>query len=239
MNKIELFIFDMDGLMFDTGRLSYRGYFNSAEKHDYELNHNVYYYLTGKTDPDIRLGMKELYGEEVPYNEWRDSMNVFKNELLAKEKTVHKKYGLVPLLDFAKEQGVKIAVASSSNREKVSTYLEMEGLTDYFDVLLAGDEVEAGKPNPEIFLKASQKAGVDPAHALVFEDSRVGIEAARRAGILSVLVEDDITDLPVRKGRYPLKKDLSRLRERPAPADFQFHDLLQARNFLAKKELFL
>ncbi|MDG3374740.1 hypothetical protein P5D95_25045, partial [Vibrio parahaemolyticus] len=76
MNKIELFIFDMDGLMFDTGRLSYRGYFNSAEKHDYELNHNVYYYLTGKTDPDIRLGMKELYGEEVPYNEWRDSMNV-------------------------------------------------------------------------------------------------------------------------------------------------------------------
>ncbi|GMC04873.1 hypothetical protein K4E_24560 [Enterococcus thailandicus] len=50
---------------------------------------------------------------------------------------------------------------------------------------------------------------------------------------------DDITDLPVRKGRYPLKKDLSRLRERPAPADFQFHDLLQARNFLAKKELFL
>ena len=50
MNTIQLVIFDMDGLMFETGRLAYRAYLKSAEEHDFELIHDVYYYLTGKRD---------------------------------------------------------------------------------------------------------------------------------------------------------------------------------------------
>lgn len=239
MNKIELLIFDMDGLMFDTGRLAYRAYFKSAQRHDYEITHNVYYYLTGRTEKDIRQGMKELYGAEVPYDEWRDSMNEFKNEILTAEKRVHKKYGLKELLQFSKEQKLKVALASSTNREKVQYYLDIEGIQEYFDVLIAGDEVTHGKPNPEIFLTACKKAAVLPEHAVVLEDSAAGIQAAKSGGIKSILVEDDITSLPTRKGKYPLQKDLTHLREKPAPADYQFHDLLQARNFLAKKKLYL
>ncbi|MFV0560087.1 MAG: HAD family hydrolase [Enterococcus sp.] len=237
MAKVELFILDMDGLMFDTGRLGYQSYFHAAEKYNYELNHAVYYYLTGRTDADIRIGMKELYGSDVPYNEWRDAVNLFRNESVKTSQNVRKKYGLVPLLKFAKEQGVKIAVASSTKRETVLRYLDMEKISGYFDVILAGDEVAQGKPNPEIFLKASKKANVDPKYALVFEDSIVGIEAARRAGIMSVLIEDDISDLPIWKGVHLLKKDLAQLRTDRKFADFQFCDLVQARKFLKANAL--
>ncbi|MGX7352752.1 HAD family hydrolase [Enterococcus canis] len=239
MDKIELFIFDMDGLLFDTGRLAYRAYYRSAEKHDFEITHNVYYYLTGRTEADIREEMAVLYGTDVDSSEWRRSMNEFKEEILAKEQRVFKKKGVREIFQFAQEQGVKIAVASSNSRDKVKAYLEMEGIQEDVDLMVTGDQVSKGKPDPEIFLTACKEAGIAPDHAVVFEDSAAGIEAASRAGIRSFLIEDDITDLPTRKGQYPLQKDLSHLRDRPAPADYQFHDLLQARNYLAKKELYL
>lgn len=237
MDEIKLFIFDMDGLMFDTGRLAYRAYLKSAEKHDYEVTHNVYYYLTGRTEKDIRQGMEELYGANVPYNEWRNSMNEFKNEILNREKHVYKKKGLVELLQFAKDHGIQVALASSTHREKIQYYLEIEKIPEYFDIIVAGDEVTKGKPEPEIFLTACKKAGIAPNHAVVFEDSAAGIEAAHRAGIISFLVEDDITYLPTKKGYYTLQKDLSYLGEKKTTADYQFPDLLQIRNFFSKKEL--
>lgn len=89
MNTIQLVIFDMDGLMFETGRLAYRAYLKSAEEHDFELIHDVYYYLTGKREAEIRQGMKELYGD-VPVDQWRDSMNRYKEAILAEEKRVYK-----------------------------------------------------------------------------------------------------------------------------------------------------
>lgn len=100
MNTIQLVIFDMDGLMFETGRLAYRAYLKSAEEHDFELIHDVYYYLTGKREAEIRQGMKELYGD-VPVDQWRDSMNRYKEAILAEEKRVYKKPGLLDLLKGA------------------------------------------------------------------------------------------------------------------------------------------
>jgi len=237
MDKIKLFIFDMDGLMFDTGRLAYRAYLKSAKKHDYEVTHNVYYYLTGRTEKDIRQCMEELYGADVPYNEWRDSINEFKDEILEHEKRVYKKTGLVELLQFAKNHGIKVAIASSTHREKVRYYLEIEGVSECFDIIVAGDEITNSKPDAEIFLTACEKAGIAPNHAVVFEDSAAGIEAARRAEITSFLVEDDITYLPTRKGRYALQKNLSHLKAEPTPADYQFLNLLEVRNYLAKKQV--
>lgn len=232
MEEIKLFIFDMDGLMFDTGRLAYRAYLKSAEKHDYEVNHNVYYYLTGRTEKDIRRGMRELYGKDVPYNEWRDSTNKFKDEIFKDEKRVYKKRGLVDLLKYAKEQGIHVALASSTHREKVKYYLEIEGVSEYFDTIVAGDEVTNSKPNPEIFLAACKKCAIDPNNAIVLEDSSAGIEAAYHAGITSFLIEDDITYLPIKKGHYTLQEDFPYLNEKRTLADYQFSDLLKVKEYL-------
>lgn len=229
--EIKLMIFDMDGLMFDTGRMAYRAYFQSAEKYDYEMNHNVYYYLTGRTEAAILQEMAILYGEDVPYDQWRHEMNLNKGRILAKEQRVYKKKGLEHLLQFAQAAGIIVAVASSNHLENIQKYLEMEAVADYIDLIISGDEVKNGKPDPEIFLTACQKAGVSPQQAIVLEDSRAGIAAAEAAGITSVLIEDDITDLPVKSGSYPLLVDLSQPLGFANEPSFAFKDLDEATAF--------
>ncbi|MGH1758682.1 HAD family hydrolase [Enterococcus gallinarum] len=236
MNTIQLVIFDMDGLMFETGRLAYRAYLKSAEEHDFELIHDVYYYLTGKREAEIRQGMKELYGD-VPVDQWRDSMNRYKEAILAEEKRVYKKPGLLDLLKELKQHTCQIALASSSSREKIATYFELEKMPSTFDIIVAGDQVKQGKPDPEIFLTACCQAKVLPKDALVLEDSFAGIAAAEKAGISAFMVEDDLTDLPTRKGRYPLSKQPIIDKEALFQGVRRFTDLTEVKDFLLANQL--
>jgi HAD superfamily hydrolase (TIGR01509 family) len=234
--KIKLLIFDMDGLMFETGRLAYRAYYQSAIKYDYEMNHNVYYDLTGRTEKAILQEMARLYGNNVPYQEWRNEMNQNKISIFENEKRVYKKKGLVNLLKFAKKNQLTVAVASSNHLNNIEKYLKVEGVSDYIDIIVSGDEVQNGKPNPEIFIRASLKAGVSTQNAFVLEDSLVGIEAAKRAKIQSILVRDDITDLPIKKGKFELLVELSNEFKPTIRPDFVFKDLDEARTFLENIE---
>ena len=81
------------------------------------------------------------------------------------------------------EQHIPIAVASSSPRALIDLIMEKTGLGAYFDVRLTGEEVEHGKPAPDIFLAAASQIGISPAHCLVIEDSRNGVQAAKSAGM--------------------------------------------------------
>lgn len=97
--------------------------------------------------------------------------------------------------------------------------------------------MEKGKPEPEIFLKACSKMNIPPSEALVFEDSIAGIEAARRAGILSFLIKDHLIGLPDHNGKHKLKVDVSLYESNKA--DYEFYDLHQAKRFLESKRLYL
>ncbi|HMP90192.1 MAG TPA: HAD family phosphatase [Kiritimatiellia bacterium] len=100
--------------------------------------------------------------------------------------------GLQPLPGVAEwivqlhDAGVPISIASSTDRANIDCVLEQIGLGKYFNAIVSGDEVEHGKPAPDIFLKAASKLGGLP--ALVFEDALVGIEAAHRANMAVVAV---------------------------------------------------
>ena len=89
--------------------------------------------------------------------------------------------------------GVRIAVASSSARPWVEACLERIGLDNAFDHVVTGSEVAAGKPDPEIYLLAAQKLGVDAAHCLAIEDAPAGIESAKRAGMTCWAVRTEYT----------------------------------------------
>ncbi len=106
-----------------------------------------------------------------------------------------------------------------------------------FDQIISGDDVKKGKPEPEIFLKACSKMNIPPSEALVFEDSIAGIEAARRAGILSFIIKDNLIGLPDHNGEHKLKVDVSLYESNKA--DYEFYDLHQAKQFLESKGLFL
>lgn len=101
--------------------------------------------------------------------------------------------GVEDLITAAVDAGVPLAVASSSSRRWVQGHLEHHGLLGHFDVLRCGDEVEHGKPAPDLFRAAVAALGVEPRHAVAIEDSPNGIRAARAAGLRVVAVPHALT----------------------------------------------
>jgi HAD superfamily hydrolase (TIGR01509 family) len=85
-------------------------------------------------------------------------------------------------------RGIPVAVASSSPRERLHRTLGRAGLLDAFDVTVAGDEVERGKPAPDMFLLAASRLGVEPASCVVIEDSPPGVQAGVAAGMFTLAV---------------------------------------------------
>jgi HAD superfamily hydrolase (TIGR01509 family) len=87
-----------------------------------------------------------------------------------------------------RSRGVPVAVASSSPHERLQRTLGRAGLLDAFDVVVSGDEVEHGKPAPDMFLLAAARLGVRPAACVVIEDSPPGVQAGRAAGMFTLAV---------------------------------------------------
>lgn len=95
--------------------------------------------------------------------------------------------GLVDFLKELKSKGIKCAVGSSGCRENVEFVIKSCGLESYFDALVYSDLVTRCKPDPQIYLKAMELLGVSGQEAVVFEDAKVGVTAARRAGVKTVV----------------------------------------------------
>jgi HAD superfamily hydrolase (TIGR01509 family) len=100
------------------------------------------------------------------------------------------KKGVRELLAYFRENGYKIAIASSGLLATIERRMKYHGIFEYFDVIVSGDMVTKSKPDPEIFLLCAEKLGVDPAEITVFEDSQNGIRAAYAAGMRPVMVPD-------------------------------------------------
>lgn len=192
---IKAVIFDMDGLMFDTERLSKELWRELAEKRGYNFEDDFFDQMVGLDLEATKKAFKEDYGQDFPYLEMREE----KNHLLekhVKEKGIPLKEGLRETIAYLKENQYLTAVASSSFREKIEFYLESAGLKEKFDYLIGGDEVAKSKPEPEIFLKGINGLGVSRDEALVLEDSAHGVLAAAKAGIRVILIPDLVEHPP-------------------------------------------
>jgi HAD superfamily hydrolase (TIGR01509 family) len=84
--------------------------------------------------------------------------------------------------------GVPCAIGSSTHRENIEVSLDVLGLRDFFRAIISAEDVSHGKPDPEVFLKAAGKLGIEPGLSVVFEDAHVGIEAAHRGGMRVIAV---------------------------------------------------
>jgi mannitol-1-/sugar-/sorbitol-6-/2-deoxyglucose-6-phosphatase len=98
----------------------------------------------------------------------------------------------IEFLTSLKKQGAKISLASSSPKPLVEKSLEILNITEYFDTVVTGDQVDKGKPHPEIYLSTAKLTQTDPSNCIVIEDSPVGVSAALAAGMSCVmLISDD------------------------------------------------
>ncbi len=88
------------------------------------------------------------------------------------------------MLDTLKQKGIKVAIGSSSRNTPL--ILKQIGLSDAFDAIADGNQITHSKPDPEVFLLAGEKLGIDPAHCLVVEDADAGVEAAVAGGMTAL-----------------------------------------------------
>lgn len=110
------------------------------------------------------------------------------NRLLAQG--VDLKRGARELLEYLKKNHYKMAIASSSTKDRALNILKQHNIMEYFDDFVFDHEVEKGKPNPDIFLKACEKLGEKAEDCLVLEDSEAGIQAAYSANIPVICIPD-------------------------------------------------
>ena len=189
MGKIKGIIFDIDGVLVDTERISFKFCEKSFEKYGYKYSMDTNLSLIGRNNNSIRNILGETFGTEFPL----DEICNYKSESMIKyllEEGTPLKIGVFELLDFLRKSNYKIAVATSTYKERAIQRLESVGIKEKFDDMVCGDEIEYSKPNPEIFLKAAEKLGLKPEECIVIEDSPAGVEAGYKGGMTVINVPD-------------------------------------------------
>ena len=178
-------VFDMDGVIFDSERAILLCWKEIAQKRGFSNIEETFYKCIGVTNARTKEIVLEDYGQDFPYDEVdSEAMVLFKERY--SDGRLPLKQGVNELLEYLKDNKIKIALASSTRREKVLLQLEAAGILKYFEKIVAGDMVERSKPAPDIYLKACEELGVEPQKAYAIEDSR----SASAAKLRPIMVPD-------------------------------------------------
>ena len=189
MLELNAVIFDMDGLMIDSERVTFECYQERLKDMNLTMDEEFYKTLLGKPIKGIYQRFYDVYGNDFPIENVIQDVHQLMAERFETEGVPVKK-GLVELLHYLKDNNYKTIVATSSNRDRVDKILAQAKITEFFDDSICGDEVTKGKPNPEVFLKSCQKLGVNVDEAIVLEDSEAGIQASYDANIKVICIPD-------------------------------------------------
>ena len=185
---IKAVIFDMDGTMLDTEHVKEEGLKYVGESLNVKIDDQTLTQIRGTNNTSLK---------EILCNKF-EGLNVEKL-LETREKYVEKyfennpiepKKGLLELLEFLKNHDYKMAVASSSNLEVIKKYLKKVGVFDYFDIIIGGDLVTKGKPDPEIYSKCIEQLNLSKEECIGVEDTANGVLSIHRAGMKPIMIPD-------------------------------------------------
>lgn len=207
MNKLVALIFDVDGTLADTERDGHRIAFNDAFAQaglDWDWDVHLYGELLSITGGKERI---RHYLDHYNTDFQRHAkLDVFIAQLHADKTkrythmlaqgTVPLRTGIKRLIDEARSQGVRLAIATTTTEDNVIALLEYAQPSipkSWFEVIAAGEMVPSKKPAPDIYQYTLQKMGLDPEQCLAIEDSENGLRAAQQAGLKTVITVNDYT----------------------------------------------
>jgi len=179
-------IFDLDGVLVDTGWAHKQSWYDLAEKEDFYMTDEFFYKTFGMQNYMIipmLLGRDVSSGEVDRLSDWKEQRY---REIIAEKLAPSE--GARSLLGNLKNEDFLLAVGSSAPRANLDLVLERTDLRDYFDACVAGQDVTNGKPAPDTFLKAAEKLSLGAKSCVVVEDAVQGVEAGKAAGMAVVAV---------------------------------------------------
>ncbi|MFI3207691.1 MAG: HAD family phosphatase [Eubacteriales bacterium] len=188
LNNIKAVIFDLDGTLIDSMWVWHAVDDVYAEKYNIVKPDDFYEVMEGMSYTEVAQYFQDEFKldmtvEEIK-QEWLDmTIEMYRNEVELKE-------GVLLMLEHLKENGIKIGIATSSSRELVEAVLSGRRVRHYFEAICTSCEVNAGKPEPDVYLKVASDLGVEAKDCLVFEDVAKGIMAGKNAGMKVSAIED-------------------------------------------------
>lgn len=189
---IRAVIFDFDGLILDTETPVFQTWDELYRSQGGELSLELWSGIIGTVsdDDDLFGWLEKQLGRRLERDELARRRQQREQELIQQQPT---RPGVAAYLQDAKQLGLKIGLASSSPCDWVEGHLTRLGLIHYFDCIRASDDVRRVKPDPELYLAVLRELDLPSSQAIVLEDSPIGVMAARRAGLYTIAVPNDLT----------------------------------------------
>jgi beta-phosphoglucomutase len=187
--RIDAVVFDMDGLMLDTEPLYKTAWQQALAELGHQLDDAFYLRFVGRSNEDCESDLAKELGVTFPLEAFRSRWPALWRRC-ADEQGIATKAGLHELIAFIRNEGLPLALATSSDATFTGLSLGRAKLHETFDIVVTGDQVANPKPAPDIYLEAARRLGVQPEHCIALEDSDTGILAASRAGMVPLLIPD-------------------------------------------------
>ena len=185
-NEVKAVIWDMDGVIADTGSYHLKGWQIVLQKTGKHYTEEEYRRNTGRRSDSI---LRDILGEKATQEEiakiTQEKEEIFKQLI---SQNIRSYPGVIKLITSLKEHGFKMAIASSAPMGSIQLITRSLKIHNYFDIILSGWDLTKSKPDPEIFLQAVEKLGVKAENAIVIEDAIAGVTASKRAGIRCIAV---------------------------------------------------
>jgi beta-phosphoglucomutase family hydrolase len=178
---IKAVIFDLDGVIAETEHIHIQAEKETMLKHGIKISEDELHQYTGTTAKQMFTDLIRKYELAVTFE------GIFneKEEIMFKllEKEVQPTKGVLELICKLKEMGIKLGIGSSSHKRLIEFVLKKLNIASLFDAVVGAEDIVNSKPNPEIFLTCAKRLHISPDACLVVEDSKLGVEAAKSAGM--------------------------------------------------------
>jgi len=173
-------IFDLDGTIADTMPIHYIAWKKTVARYGVELSYKIFYSLAGVPVYETVNELNKIFSVNM------DAGLVSTEKELEYERNMYLAKPIQPAIDLIKKYAgtLPLSIGTGTGRKIAEKTLEIIGIKSYFPIIVTSDDITIGKPNPETFLQCAKLMNVEPSKCQVFEDSELGFQAARKAGMM-------------------------------------------------------